>query len=343
MTIYFKSGDLLKDPSEALVNTVNCVGVMGKGVALQFKRRWPENYEQYRKVCHEKSLRPGRMNVFKIDRLIGGEEPKYIVNFPTKDHWKAKSKLEYIEDGLDALADVILKYQIKSIALPPLGCGNGGLDWGIVRPLIQRKLGKFNNIDINIYGPMPDEGEPEYAENHFKMTESRSLLIKTLADLEQIFLDGIDRLSLQKIAYLLQGMGVVLNVDYTRNLYGPYSIGMKKAFVSLNKKRIISGLNSSIKQVTVTKNGFAKADEFIALNRIDDSVIKKLNVLIEGLDSPYGLELLTTTHWLYHHKKITEIEKIFNENLKMGKNKRNVFTQEEIELAYKRLREDGLI
>src|SRR5690349_14003605 len=135
MSVTFKSGDLFLDKSEALVNTVNCVGVMGKGVALEFKHRWPENYKAYKKACDAKVLRPGNMLIFELTNLFGKNETKFIVNFPTKDHWRAKSKLEYISEGLDALVSDIKKYRIKSIALPPLGCGNGGLDWDTVRPI----------------------------------------------------------------------------------------------------------------------------------------------------------------------------------------------------------------
>ena len=136
MTIRLMQGDLLKQHDvDAIVNTVNCVGVMGKGIALQFKNRWPENYKVYQKACANGEVGPGKMFLFETGGLV---KPNFIINFPTKTQWKAKSRLEYIQDGLVDLIVQIRRLAIRSIALPPLGCGNGGLDWHVVRPLIEK-------------------------------------------------------------------------------------------------------------------------------------------------------------------------------------------------------------
>jgi O-acetyl-ADP-ribose deacetylase (regulator of RNase III) len=146
--IRYTTGNLLDADVDVLVNTVNCVGVMGKGIALQFRKAWPENYEEYRVACERKEVRPGRMFVHETGRLV---KPRLIINFPTKRHWKEKSRIEDVASGLDALASEIRERGIESIALPPLGCGNGGLDWGIVRNLIEDKLRCLGDVEVLIY------------------------------------------------------------------------------------------------------------------------------------------------------------------------------------------------
>jgi O-acetyl-ADP-ribose deacetylase (regulator of RNase III) len=145
-----KSGNLLEADVEALVNTVNCVGVMGKGIALQFKRAFPDNTRAYELACKSKELVPGRMLVFETGTP---ENPKLIVNFPTKDHWKGKSTIEFIQMGLKALIDEIAKRRINSIAIPALGCGNGGLDWSNVFPLIEEAFCSLPEVAVHVYPP----------------------------------------------------------------------------------------------------------------------------------------------------------------------------------------------
>lgn len=145
--IHTVQGDIFNAKTEAIVNPVNCVGVMGKGLALAFKQRYPDNYAAYRKACQTHELQIGRIFTY---RLKGDGEGKlhYIINFPTKDHWRDASKVSYIEQGLDALARTIEEIPIHSIAIPPLGCGLGGLSWDIVRPLVIKRL---ESLDCAIY------------------------------------------------------------------------------------------------------------------------------------------------------------------------------------------------
>ena len=139
--IEFKTGDILQADAEALVNTVNCVGIMGRGIALQFKQAFPDNFKAYEAACARKEVQPGRMLVFETGFLAN---PKYTINFPTKRHWRDKSRVEDVEAGLKALVDEIRKRCIGSIAVPPLGSGLGGLDWAEVRSLIEAALGKLD-------------------------------------------------------------------------------------------------------------------------------------------------------------------------------------------------------
>ena len=148
--IEFTTGDILSSDAEALVNTVNCVGIMGRGIALQFKNNFPENFKAYEAACARDEVKPGKMFVFETRMLTG---PKYIVNFPTKRHWKGKSRIEDIDSGLKALAEEIRNRGILSIAVPPLGSGLGGLNWGDVRPRIVEALRGINDLRVIVYEP----------------------------------------------------------------------------------------------------------------------------------------------------------------------------------------------
>ncbi len=156
--IEYKGGDLLTERVEALVNTVNCVGVMGRGIALQFKRAWPENFAAYAAACRRLEVRPGQMFVFETRR---SSPPRFIINFPTKRHWRDRSRIGDIEIGLGALASEIRERGIRSIALPPLGAGLGGLEWGEVRAHIERRLGNLACVRIVVFEPRTESSAGE--------------------------------------------------------------------------------------------------------------------------------------------------------------------------------------
>ncbi|MDQ0109847.1 O-acetyl-ADP-ribose deacetylase (regulator of RNase III) [Chitinophaga terrae (ex Kim and Jung 2007)] len=149
--IKFTTGDLLLAPAEALVNAVNTAGVMGKGIALQFKKRFPQNYNLYKQAAEAGQLETGKNFVVQNPTT---DPVKWIINFPTKKHWRSPSELEYVVAGLDDLRNVIKDLKIKSIALPALGCGNGGLDWNIVKPILENKLECLVEVEILIYEPI---------------------------------------------------------------------------------------------------------------------------------------------------------------------------------------------
>lgn len=155
MPITFKTGDLFSEHAEAIVNTVNCVGVMGKGVALEFKRRWPENFRAYKRLCDRGELRPGKSFIFENADMFDPCGRRFLINFPTKDHWRDGSRMEYIEDGLDDLVLQIRKLGIRSVAMPPLGCGNGGLNWKQVKALLGRRLEPVHEAAIIVFEPFP--------------------------------------------------------------------------------------------------------------------------------------------------------------------------------------------
>ncbi len=343
MTIVFKKGDMFSEPVEALVNTVNCVGVMGKGVALEFKNRWPANFKAYKKLCDAKELRPGQMFVFDTKELFVSDGPRYLVNFPTKAHWRAKSKISYVEDGLDALAEAIQEYGIKSIAIPPLGCGNGGLDWAEVKPLLQSKLVGLEDVTVVVFAPKDAADEPEHAHASLPMTYPRATLLKCLNDLERFFDGSFDRISLQKIGYFLQALGVDFKLEFARNLHGPYSETLKKAYISFEHHGLIQGFTKGDRQTHVTNSGCAVAEEFFSTaDDNGDKVIDKLSKLIQGYESPYGLELLSSVHWLAHNEGYSPVEEVIKALKEWNEGKRNSFDESAIRFAYERLKEDGL-
>lgn len=143
--IEFVKGNIIESDAHAIVNTVNCVGIMGKGLALNVKHVYPECYDDYKHACEQGKVRVGKMHVFKR------QDGKYIINFPTKTHWRLPSSKYYIESGLTDLVDVINELKIKSIAIPPLGCGNGGLMWSEIRQIIVERLSKLENVHVIIY------------------------------------------------------------------------------------------------------------------------------------------------------------------------------------------------
>ncbi|GAF70722.1 unnamed protein product [marine sediment metagenome] len=197
--IHFKQGNIVKADTEALVNTVNCVGIMGRGIALQFKKAYPENFEAYRKVCKDKKLHPGMVYTYQL--LILGRT-QYIINFPTKRHWKGKSKLEDIQQGLEALAQEIKRLGIRSISIPPLGCGLGGLNWETVRPIMESALVSLTDVEVDIYEPLgaPKAEEMVTRTKKPRMTVGRASLVMLVKKyLEAMLDDSITLLEIHKL------------------------------------------------------------------------------------------------------------------------------------------------
>ena len=180
MTVTLRSGDLLKEDSEAIVNTVNCVGVMGKGIALQFKQRWPQNFKAYAAACEREQVKPGTMFIYDLGEWA---KPRYIINFPTKAHWRGDSKIEYIQKGLRDLVSQVKRLGIKSIALPPLGCGNGGLDWQSVKRLVSDAFKDHPNVQVNLFEPKGAPPPQEMVNKTAKprMTSVRAAVVKVVS------------------------------------------------------------------------------------------------------------------------------------------------------------------
>lgn len=262
--ITFLQGDLLRSDADALVNTVNTVGVMGKGIALQFKNQFPKNYKVYKEACKTGALRPGQMLVVKDGDLL---REKYIVNFPTKEHWKAPSKLEYIEKGLPALKEAIIQHQIKSIAIPPLGCGSGGLDWNVVKPMIIDKLSDLD-IDILVYEPnaaiksiLQAEDKPRDA----KLTPAKAMLLYLMFHYESVG-DISSLFAANKLAYFLQESGESLRLTFTAHHYGPYSVQLNHVLGAVNGvylKGLEQNQAKAFEPLLLNYERYAEVEQFI--------------------------------------------------------------------------------
>jgi len=201
-------GNLLKAPAEALVNTVNTVGVMGKGIALQFRQAFPEMFRAYEKACKDGEVQLGRVQVFDLGGLVGG--PRWVINFPTKGNWRSKSRMEDVELGLADLVDKVRALGIRSIAVPPLGCGNVGLDWADVRPRIEAAFARFDNVQVLLYAPA---GAPESAAmpnrtSRSKMTLGQAVLVKLMDRYLKGLLDPfVSLLEIHKLMYFQMSAG----------------------------------------------------------------------------------------------------------------------------------------
>lgn len=297
----YKSGNIIIDDSEAIVNTVNCVGVMGKGLALQFKKAYPNNFKEYKSACDRKEVRVGEVFVTEQGDMLN---KKLIVNFPTKDHWRGKSKYEYIESGLDDLVHKIKKYNIKSIAIPPLGAGLGGLSWDKVKTMIIDKLGHIEDVTINIYEPIGSPDSKDIIINTKKpnMTKGRALLLKLLSIYSS---KGYEctKLEAQKLAYFLQEAGIDLKLRYEAHNFGPYADNLNHVLNHIDG-HFISGFGDRVSKsrISLINNSLERAESFLSNYPESDEAISKVEKLIRGYETPLSMEVLSTVHWVIKHE-----------------------------------------
>ena len=298
--ITFSKGDLLQSGAEAVINTVNCVGVMGKGIALQFKQAFPRNYDAYRRACDAGEVRLGEMFVFDTGSMIN---PRWIINFPTKGHWKAKSRLSDIETGLEDLKRVILENGIRSIAVPPLGCGNGGLDWAEVEPVIRRALGDLNEVDVRLFAPgaAPKVDEVRVGTTRPNMSRGRALVL-TLLGLYGAAGYRHSLLEVQKLTYFLQAAGEDLKLGFQKYQYGPYAENLNHVLQRIEGHFIRGyGDRSQAAEIAVLEGGRREAEAYLAGDEAARDRLDRVAELIAGFETPYGLELLSTVHWVLVH------------------------------------------
>jgi O-acetyl-ADP-ribose deacetylase (regulator of RNase III) len=290
-------GNILEANVEALVNTVNTVGVMGKGIALQFRQAFPDNYQAYRVACKHKNVKPGHILVFDTGRF---ENPRFILNFPTKRHWKGKSTIKDIEAGLDDLVRAVHRYEIRSIAIPPLGCGNGGLDWSEVRPRIERAVSRLRGVKVLLFSPTgaPAPEEMTVRTGPPRMTDGRASILGTmLAYAEPGY--RLSLLEIQKLAYFLQEAGERLRLDFVKGQYGPYAEALNRVLQRIEGHFIRGyGDRSGDSSVRVLPEGESSAREYLSHKPETRKRIERVVELIEGFETPRGLELLATVDWL---------------------------------------------
>lgn len=291
-------GNLLKADAEALVNTVNCVGVMGKGVALQFKQAYPEMAKAYAKACDREEVQPGRMLVWHTGHL---KNPRYIINFPTKRHWVGRSSYKDVAAGLAALVDEVRNRGITSIAVPPLGCGNGGLDWRKVRPMIKEAFAALPEVRVLLYAPAgaPPAGERVVKTGRPRMTRSRALFILAM-DRYAVLAYETTQLEIQKLAFFLQEAGEQLRLNFTAQQYGPYAENLNKVLEDMEGHLIngFDGSRSPERVITLRERATDDAATFLKGDYEAHDRMERLAKLIEGFETPYGMELLATVYWV---------------------------------------------
>ena len=352
----FVTGNLLNAETDAVVNTVNTVGVMGKGIALMFKERFPKNYEAYVAACERDEVQIGKMFVTSNDEFKG---PRWIINFPTKKHWRQPTKLEWIEVGLAALKSVIIEKGIRSIAIPPLGCGNGGLDWKVVRPLIEAALSNLQDVDIIVFEPTDQYQNVAKKTGIEKLTPARALVAESV---RRYWVLGIEctLLETQKLAWFLErtlnriNLPNPLDLRFVADRYGPYA------------NRLIHLLNGLDGSYLHSERRLADARPFDTIwfeeskkSRIEVYLksdeakqylpaLESMDQLIDGFQSPLGMEALATVDWLiYREGAPPTLDGIRNgiRNWPAGpihaRRKEKLFTDRLLQLALDRLRAIG--
>ena len=341
--IELKSGDIFREDVEALVNSVNCVGVMGRGIALQFKNLFPDNYEAYADACKQGEVRPGRMFVYESGKMTN---PRYIINFPTKRHWRGKSRIEDIEDGLKELVREIRERNIRSIAIPPLGTNLGGLSWADVRPRIESALGELDDLAVTLFEPGSGstDGRPNRSTKVPTMTRGRAALISLMDQYLRGLLDPfVTLLEVHKLMYFMQKAGEPLRLDFEKGSYGPYSEKLMHVLRPL-EGHLLSGYrdggDAPGKQLNLVPGAVEDAAAF--LNGYPDTKrrLERVTQLVDGFESSFGLELLSTVHWVASENPSRTDDVVITYTYAWGPRKRQ-FTERQIRLALRVLDENG--
>lgn len=341
-------GNLLAADVEALVNTVNCVGVMGKGIALQFKRRYPANFTSYAAACKREEVELGRMFVVPTNAIEG---PKWIINFPTKGHWKSNSKLEDIRTGLEDLKSVIRTLGIESVALPPLGAGNGGLGWPQVERVIRESLQELDDVRFLLYSP---QGAPAALPGQdMRMTWGRAVLVRLLdgyvhrRQATEPWEDptGASALEIQKLMYFASLRQPKLRLTFDQGRYGPYSEQVRHLVQGM-EGRYLTGFGDGsqpvleLAPIAPTQEGRSEASQLVETMcpEIDSDIVDPVLALVEGFEGAYGVELLASVHWVVARDPVAPVDDVVASIHRWTDRKGRLFTDQHIERAIAHLR-----
>ncbi|SMG47815.1 type II toxin-antitoxin system antitoxin DNA ADP-ribosyl glycohydrolase DarG [Dethiosulfovibrio salsuginis] len=340
--IEYKSGDILSEDVEALVNTVNCVGVMGRGIALQFKKAYPDNFKIYKKACDEKRVEPGKMTVYETGLLTN---PKLIINFPTKRHWRNSSTINDIEIGLKALIELVKNQGIKSIAIPPLGCGLGGLEWSDVKPRILAAFQDLEKVHVVIYEPLElNDAVKTVRSKEPQMTAGRAALIGLMDRYLNGFMDPfISLLEIHKLMYFLQEAGEPLRLRYRKAWYGPYADNLRHV-LNVIEGHLVSGYldggDTPEKQINILPGAVEKAKSYLEDTPATANRFDRVSELVNGFESPFGMELLASVHWVVTQEKALDKDQIVDAIYSWSDHKKQ-FSSRQIGIAFDVLAEKG--
>ncbi|MBN1458251.1 MAG: macro domain-containing protein [Armatimonadetes bacterium] len=341
--IRYKQGNLLLDDSEALVNSVNCVGVMGRGVALQFKEAFPENFKAYAAACNRGDVQPGRMFVFETGGLTN---PRYIINFPTKRHWRGKSRIEDVEAGLDALVAEIRSRGIKSIALPPLGSGLGGLNWGLVRARIQAALDTVPDVDVVVFEPRSEPEDQHTAKpgRPPEMTAGRATLVALMERYLAGLMDtSVSLLEVHKLLYFMQEASQPLRLRFVPGPYGPYAENLRHVLRAVDGYFVdgfVHGDEAPNTELRLVPGAVSDAMETLRDDEETKAKFDRVADLVEGFETPFGLELLATVHWVATRNSAQDLGLVVSRTYAWDDRKRK-FSEKQIELAFDVLGKKG--
>lgn len=326
-------GNMFESQVKTLVNTVNCVGVMGKGVAAEFKKRFPDMFKEYKRKCDAKMVLPGTPYFF--GNLFG----QSVVNFPTKNHWRSPSKLDDVATGLELFAKNYKDWGIESIAFPPLGCGNGGLDWDIVGPLMYQTLSKLD-IDVEIYAPFGTSLEKikeEFLSRDVKMKSgiqgatSKTFrkewiaLLETLWQLQhEAYAKPVGRTIFQKICYTLTELGIDTGFSFNQGSYGPFSKEVKGTLHLFANSNLTQEINlGKMTALKVTNEYIEFREKYIEfLKPLEKKINKTVDLFSRIKDTKQAEEVATvfyaTREVKRSHNKVSE-EDIFDYVIKWKK------------------------
>ncbi len=341
--IGLKEGDILQVDAEALVNTVNCVGIMGRGIALQFRKAFPENYKAYKALCDKKQLHPGIVFVYDLSRL---QNPRYVINFPTKRHWKGKSRIEDIEAGLKTLADEVRSRNIQSVAVPPLGCGLGGLDWDEVRPRIEDAFRELPKVRVFLYEPKgaPAADAMVKEKKAPNMTVGRAALLGLMRRYLSAVMDPVvSLLEIHKLMYFMQEAGEKLKLRYQKGTYGPYAENLRHVLSHI-EGYFITGYGDAEdrpgKQIELRPEASQRAEAFLRKHRETRTRFDRVGDLIGGFETPFGMELLATVHWVATREGASNADEAVAKTYAWNSRKR-MFKEKHIRIAWDVLNQNG--
>jgi len=343
----YKAGDILAEDAEALVNTVNCVGVMGRGIALQFKNEFPENFREYARACKREEVRPGCMFVVETHKLAS---PRYIVNFPTKRHWRGKSLMEDIDAGLIDLQRVIREKAIRSIAIPPLGSGLGGLDWKQVRPRIEEALRNFDDVRVVIIEPDGSPAPQQIAKRRTapNMTPGRAALVGLMYRYLGGLLDPfVTLLEVHKLMYFMKESGEksLNRLRLVKGHHGPCAENLSHVLREI-EGHFLSGYrdggDASDMQLELVPGAVQDADEFLRSHPETHARFDRVAGLVSGFETSFGLELLSTVHWVIETEHARTMHEVIEHVYAWNDHKRH-FTHRQIALATDVLKNKGWI
>lgn len=344
--IELTKGNLLASSDGVLVNTVNTVGVMGKGIALQFKDEFPHNYAVYVETCRKGELYPGTLLTVKDRSIRYGE--KVIVNFPTKVHWRNSSKYEYIQKGLVALRDLIITNKVESISIPPLGCGNGGLDWSKVKPMIMESLSGLDTL-IHLYEPSADVTEVLKSTarpiGDVSLTPERAMMLYALFFYETLG-EPANLFAANKLVYFMKRLGEPAFVKYkfAPAHFGPYSTQVGRALHQLNGK-YLTGLEQmdlrAFDPLTLQYDTWEEVKQYVSeiLSVASRQRLAQLVALVSGFQSTLSLEVLATVDFVRNENPGISLEDTIRKVWEWSDRKKALFKERYIQIAYEHLKE----